>query len=51
VTRHPVRLLAGDLLAIAGGVAAAYCISLVWLYRRAFNEIDPPKPKSPRSVP
>ncbi len=48
---NPLRLIAGDLIAIAGGVAAAYAISLVLCYRKAFRQLDPPKPKSPRSVP
>ncbi len=47
----PLRLIAGDLIAIAGGVVAAYCISLVMLYRKATRQLDPPKPKSPRSLP
>lgn len=30
-----LRVIAGDLLAIGVGVAAAYLVSLLWLYRKA----------------
>jgi hypothetical protein len=46
-----MRAVAGDLVAIAGGVACAYVLSTVWLYRKAFRALEEAKPSRPRSVP